>query len=295
MTPSSAGRDAATSRPARLNVGVIGAGRAGSALAAAFARAGHHVVAATTSAHTFPLLPDVPRLPADEVAAAASLLLLTVPDDTLPGLVRGLAVTGGIRPGQFVVHVSGRFGLDVLAPASAAGGLPIALHPAMTFTGHVTDADRLGGVSIAVTAPAELRVVGEALAYELGGEPILLADELRPLWHAALTHGANHLVTLVGQASDLLRSAGVAEPSTVLGPLLSAALDGALTRGDAALTGPVSRGDAETVRAHLTTLVGTAAAPTYAALAQATADRAAASGRIDRGMQAALLAALEQS
>jgi predicted short-subunit dehydrogenase-like oxidoreductase (DUF2520 family) len=279
-------------RPARLGVGIVGAGRAGSALAAAFARAGHEVIAATTSSRTFPLLPDVPRLPADEVAASCGLLLLAVPDDTLPGLVRGLAVTGAIRPGQFVVHTSGRYGLDVLAPASVSGGLPIALHPAMTFTGQSTDLGRLDGVAIAVTATNELRIVGEALAVELGGEPVFIPESVRPLWHAALTHGANHLVTLVGQSADLLAAAGVEDPARVLAPLLEAALEGALRHGDAALTGPVSRGDAETVQAHVAVLAGHPVLPAYVAMARSTADRAAAAGRIGADARDAVLAAL---
>lgn len=283
---------APAARPARLRVGIVGAGRAGSALAAAFARAGHEVVAATTSSRAFPLLPDVPRLPADEVAGTCGLLLLTVPDDTLPGLVRGLAMTDAVRPGQFVVHASGRYGLDVLAPAAVIGALPIALHPAMTFTGQDTDLERIDGVAIAVTAPDELRVVGEALAVELGGEPVYVPESVRPLWHAALTHGANHLVTLVGQAGDLLSEAGVDEPARVLTPLLVAALEGALRRGDAALTGPVSRGDAATVRAHVHILAGNPVLPAYATLARATAERAAACGRIDADARDAVLAAL---
>ena len=45
------------------------------------------------------LLPGVPLLPTDEVVAAADLVVLAVPDDTLPGLVAGLAETGVWRAG----------------------------------------------------------------------------------------------------------------------------------------------------------------------------------------------------
>ena len=94
--------------------------------------------------------------------------------------------------------------------------------------------------------------------------------------------GANHLVTLVNEAADLLARAGVAEPGRVLSPLLHAALDNALRVGDAALTGPVSRGDAGTVAGHLRVLGERApdAVPGYAAMARLTAGRALAAGRI---------------
>lgn len=267
-------------RPGRLAVGVVGAGRAGSALAAALGRAGHRVVAATPSSRSLPLLGDVSRVDAESVAAQADLLLLTVPDDALADLVRGLAATDALHTGQLVLHASGRHGLGVLTPASEVGALPLALHPAMTFSGEATDLDRLLGASIAVTAPEQLRPVGEVLALELGGEPIWVPEDLRPLWHAGLAHGANHLVTLVGQAVDLLSRAGVEQPQHVLAPLLTAALDNALRAGDQALTGPVVRGDAETVAAHLEVLTGDPARAAYLALARATADRALAAGRL---------------
>src|SRR5213075_2042913 len=116
------------------------------------------------------------------------------------------------------------------------------------------DVARLAGCSFGITAPTELRPVGEALVVEMGGEPVWIADEMRPLYHAALASGANHLVTLVNTVADLLQAVGVEQPARMLGPLLGAALDNALRGGDAALTGPVARGDAGTVAAHVTEL-----------------------------------------
>jgi predicted short-subunit dehydrogenase-like oxidoreductase (DUF2520 family) len=263
-------------------VGVIGAGRVGAVLGAALRRAGHDVVATSavseaSRCRAAELLPGVPLLPPDEVVRAASLVLLAVPDDALPGLVQGLADVGGFQPGQLVAHTSGRHGLAVLAPAE--GVLPLALHPVLPFTGTAIDLERLHGASFGVTSPEALRPIAEALVVEMGSEPVWVLDELRPLWHAALAHGANHLVTLVTSAADLLRQAGADDPSAVLAPLLGAALDGALRSGDAALTGPVSRGDAGTVAAHLAALPEEIR-PAYLALARLTADRALASGRL---------------
>ncbi|MFR9676102.1 Rossmann-like and DUF2520 domain-containing protein [Streptomyces sp. TR06-5] len=277
----------AADRPARLAVGVIGAGRVGSALAAALGRAGHRPVAATgvsdASRHrAATMLPGVPLLEPAEVTARSELVLLTVPDDVLPGLVEGLVQTGAIRPGQLLVHTSGRYGTDVLRPALRAGALPMALHPVMTFTGTQVDVQRLSGCSFGVTAPEELRLAAQALVIEMGGEPEWIDEEARPRYHAALALGANHLVTLVAQSMDLLRTAGVAAPDRMLGPLLGAALDNALRSGDAALTGPVARGDAGTVRAHVRELRAHAphAVEGYLAMARATADRALEHGTL---------------
>src|SRR5262249_8889967 len=103
-----------------------------------------------------------------------------------------------------------------------------------------------------------------------------------PLYHAALAHGANHLTTLVNEAMDWLREAGVTRPEMVLGPLLQASLANTLALGDVALTGPIARGDAGTVAKHLVTIQATApdSLPVYLALARRTADRAIASGRL---------------
>ncbi|GLZ76998.1 hypothetical protein Afil01_18050 [Actinorhabdospora filicis] len=266
---------------ARLTVGIISAGRVGSVLGAALARAGHHVIAATAVSDASRdragrFIPQAELAPAERVADLAELLVLAVPDDTLPGLVKGLADTGHLVPGRIVAHTSGAHGIGVLRPATDAGALALALHPAMTFTGRAEDLDRLAGISWGVTSHEDARVVGEALVVEMGGEPEFIAEHRRALYHAGLTHGANHLVTLVNEACDILRASGVLMPERMLGPLLSAALDNTLRLGDAALTGPVSRGDAGTVAAHLSALAETApdSVAAYLALARRTADRA---------------------
>ncbi|NLU77352.1 DUF2520 domain-containing protein [Micromonospora sp. HNM0581] len=278
----------AQATPAVLTVGVIGAGRVGATLGAALAAAGHRVVAASgtsgaSRARLALLLPRVPCRPAVEVARSATdLLLIAVPDDALSGVVAGLVADGALRPGQVVAHTSGAHGLAVLEPASSTGARPLALHPAMTFAGTPDDLGRLPGISYGVSVPADLRPLAARLVVDLGGVPEWIAEADRPLYHAALAHGANHLVTLVNEAAGLLRDAGVGQPEKVLAPLLRAALENALRLGDDALTGPVSRGDAGTVRRHLARLTGAApeVVDVYVVLARRTADRAVAAGRI---------------
>ncbi|QES55944.1 oxidoreductase [Streptomyces venezuelae] len=289
-------------RPARLAVGVVGAGRVGPALACALQQAGHRPVAVSgvsdaSVRRAARMLPDVPLVPPAQVLELADLVLLTVPDDALPSLVEGLAGTGAVRPGQLLVHTSGRYGTSVLDPARRAGALPLALHPAMTFTGTEVDVQRLAGCSFGVTAPEELRLAAEALVIEMGGEPEWIAEENRPLYHAALALGANHLVTLVAQSMELLAKAGVGHPDRMLGPLLGAALDNALRSGDAALTGPVARGDAGTVAAHVSELRRHApgAVSGYLAMARTTADRALAHGLLKPELAEDLLGVLADS
>ena len=270
-----------------LRVGVVGAGRVGSVLAAALRRQGHEIVAAAgesdaSTRRAAALLPGVPILKPTAVARACDVLLLTVPDDMLGNVVTQLAASGSLRDGQYVVHTSGSHGLAVLAPASAVGARPVAVHPAMTFTGTAIDLDRLAQCVFGVTAGPPERPFAERLVADLGGEVMWVDEQLRGLYHAGLAHGANHLVTLVSQAMELLSAAGATDPSAILRPLLQAALDNALAEGDAALTGPIVRGDVNTVRAHLAEIATTApdTLPSYLALARATLDRVVTDGRV---------------
>jgi predicted short-subunit dehydrogenase-like oxidoreductase (DUF2520 family) len=296
-------QDSPARRAGRLGIGVVGAGRVGAVLGSALRATGHAVVAvsavsAASRERAEVMLPAVPVLPVPDVVERAELVLLAVPDDALEELVTGLAATRAWQPGQIVLHTSGRYGWQVLAPAVERGAIPLALHPAMTFTGTSLDLPRLADCCFGVTAPNPVLPIGEALVVEMGAEPVVIPEEMRPLYHAALAHGANHLVTLVAQSLDLLQAAGVEAPQRLLGPLLSAALDNALRQRDAALTGPVARGDASTVSAHLKALGAsgvTDAVSGYRALARITADRALASGRLRPEAAEALLSSLGDS
>ncbi len=275
---------------------MVGAGRVGAVLGAALRRAGHEIVAVSAVSdlsrlRAEALLPGVDIRPAPDVAAGADLVLLAVPDDALPALVVGLVEAGAIHAGQFVAHPSGRFGVQVLAPAAQVGAQPLALHPVMTFTGTSVDLARLADCPFGVTAPEAMRPVAEALVVEMGADPVWIPEQARALYHAALTLGANYLMTLVTTAVDLLADAGVAQGAHLMSPLLHASLDNALRHGDSALTGPVARGDAQAVAVHVARIaaVDPLAADAYRVLGRLTADRAVAAGLIDVSTAAGLL------
>lgn len=284
-------------RPARLKVGLISAGRVGTALGVALERADHVVVAASAVSaasrrRAEDRLPDTPIRPPDEVAADAELLILAVPDAELAGLVSGLAVTGAVKPGTIVAHTSGANGIAILAPLTERGCVPLAIHPAMTFTGGDEDIARLADTCFGITAADEIGyAIAQSLVLEIGGEPFRVREDARALYHAALAHGSNHLVTVIADALEALRAAlwgaellgqevvgdapaGIAE--RVIAPLARAALENTLQRGQAALTGPVARGDAQAVARHLAALaeVDPVLAEAYRTAALRTAQRA---------------------
>ena len=288
-----------TEKPPRLDVGVVGTGRAGSVLGAALKRAGHNIRACTavsdiSKLRAESLLPGVPVTSIEEAVKDRDLILLTVPDDYLSQVVNGLAATNAVSPGTFVMHASGRFGIEILQPLTDQGCLPLALHPVMTFTGTSIDLNRLSACPFGITTVQTLRPVAETLVVEIGGEPIWVPEENRGLYHAALTFGANNLMTLVTQTTELLEAAGITNPEDLVAPLLGASLDNALRNGDAAITGPVARGDAGTVREHLRVLANFDPAVTqaYRAMARLTAIRALASGTLQPQLAEELLTVL---
>ncbi|MDO5049306.1 MAG: DUF2520 domain-containing protein [Actinomycetaceae bacterium] len=268
-------------KPARFRVGIIGAGRVGPILGRALQLVDHDVIGITRSRSEqrndmAEAILGVPFIDAEQ-ACDADLVLIAVPDDQIKPLVDGLAKLGRFRPGQIVMHTSGAHGIGVLSSAQAAGALPIALHPAMTFTGYSVDLQRLESCPAAITSTPIAEPIATALAYEMGMEPTLVAEENRVLYHAGLAHGANHLVTLVSQATQILTQAGIENPSSYIRPLLTAALERALSEGPAGLTGPVRRADTGTLQGHQKALKQAgldAVANTYTDLAHATAEMA---------------------
>ncbi len=284
-------------RPARLKVGIISAGRVGTALGVALEHADHVVVACSAISHASRQrarrrLPDTPVLPVPDVAASAELLLLAVPDTELADLVSGLAETSAVRPGTIVAHTAGANGIGVLAPLTRQGCTPLAIHPAMTFTGSDEDITRLPDTCFGITAADDVGyAIAQSLVLEMGGEPFRVREDARTLYHAALAHAGNHVVAVVADALEALRAAlwgqellgqqlvgdqpgGIAE--RILGPLARAALENTLQRGQAALTGPVARGDAGAVARHLAALaeVDPRLAQAYRVNALRTAQRA---------------------
>lgn len=276
---------------ARLSVGIISAGRVGVALARVFQDAGHEVygvVAHSDAAlqRAEALIPDIPVRRFEEVAQAA-LVLICVPDRVLPQVVRDVAQV--VQSGQIVAHTSGAFGCDILQPVTDEGALPLALHPAMTFTGSAEDAHRLVGCAWGVTSDSEAgAAVAELLINSIDGVPVAIPEEQRALYHAAMAQASNHVVTVIADALAMLRGAlgDVAERSALaevsvgsygaelLSRLTHAAVDNALQQGISGLTGPIARGDLAMVERHMRALgaVGDGAlVEAYRALALRTA------------------------
>jgi predicted short-subunit dehydrogenase-like oxidoreductase (DUF2520 family) len=219
-------------RAGRLGVGVVGAGRVGPVLGAALAGAGHAVVGITAGSdpeRAEAVLPSVPVLDTLEVIRRSELVVLAVPHDQLPGLVAGVAALSGWQPGQLVLHTDPGYGVDVLADATAAGAIPLAVHPAVAFSGTSLDLRQLAGGYAAVTAPAPVLPIAQALAVEMGLEPVIIAEADRAAYAEAVHTATDFSRSVVRQATGALASVGVDNPGRYLSALIRSAVDQALT------------------------------------------------------------------
>lgn len=222
-------------RDGRLGVGVIGAGRVGPVIAAALAGAGHALTGITSGSdddRVEAILPGVPQLTADEVARRSELVVIAVPHEQLPGLVAGLAEVGAWQPGQLVLHTDAAYGARVLDPATQRGAIPLAIHPAIVFTGASSiDLRQLAQAYAAVTAPAPVLPIAQALAVELGCEPVVVAEDDRATYAEAIATATEFSRSIVRQSSELLRGVGVDNPGGYLSALVRSSVDQALVDG----------------------------------------------------------------
>jgi predicted short-subunit dehydrogenase-like oxidoreductase (DUF2520 family) len=197
------------------SIAIVGAGRLGTALAAALGG----------------------REPLGHGAdgRGAAIVILAVPDAEIA------AAAAMVAPGPLVGHCSGATGLDVLAPHEA-----FSLHPLMTVPAGAPG-DILQGAGCAVDGSTRRALaVAEALATRLGMRATRVADEDRAAYHAAASIASNFLVTLEGAAERLAATAGVERGLLV--PLVRAAVENWAALGaERALTGPIARGDEATV------------------------------------------------
>lgn len=217
----------------RLGIGVIGAGRVGPVLARALAGAGHAITGVSAISdegkeRVEAMLPGVPILEVQEVVRRSELVLIAIPGSEIPGLVSGLAQLGAWQPGQLVIHTAPEYGTEVLAPA--VGVIPIALHPGIIFTGTSLDLARLTGATIAVTAPAVVQPIGQALVVEMGAEPAIVAEAHRPAYAEAVRIATETSRAAVADAIHTLETLGIDRADRIIGGTVRAAIEEELGR-----------------------------------------------------------------
>jgi predicted short-subunit dehydrogenase-like oxidoreductase (DUF2520 family) len=242
---------------------IIGAGRAGSALAIAAHDAGYRVAAvASRRGEMAARLADTvgARAVGTPLAAVvvADLTLLAVPDGAISSVAASIAASGIALRGRGIVHLGARFGPEVIASLRITGAEVGVLHPLQALAGPQS-ASLLEGAFFRVDAGGPLKQRLLALIAALRATPLDIDPANAALYHAAAVLAGNAPLALLAEATRLLEAAGVdAETAhAALAALLEGAAHNARRAGPAAaLTGPVARGDQGAIAAHLDALAG---------------------------------------
>ncbi len=261
-SPREDGREATrVSSWRRKKIGIIGAGRVGSALAVHCKRLRLPLVGIadkrSKQAWVVYSLLKIPyqRWKPSELAAGSDILFLTVPDGQIEPLF--LAIRKCLRHGTLVVHCSGVLGVDVFKGAQELGIETLALHPIQSFSSHAEAIRTLPGSFFALEGSRAGLAYGRRLVRQLGGNCVEVAAPDRPLYHAMCVFASNFENALVDAAESIAARLGIGRrrAAKMLAPLMRAVLDNAVSYGAlASLTGPVQRGDVKTVARHLQAL-----------------------------------------
>jgi predicted short-subunit dehydrogenase-like oxidoreductase (DUF2520 family) len=224
------------SAQSRLRVGIIGAGPVGVILGQALAGAGHLVVGISTVTaknveRANAILPGVPLLDVPAILANSDLVLLAIPAQQIEPSVTGWAELGLWRSGQIVVHTAAEFGVKILLPAVQQGVIPLAIHPAMRFTGTSLDLMRIREAFFAITAPPVAMPIAEALVIEMGGEPLQVAEANRAKYAEAIEVASSFSAMVINQAIGILADIDIPGARDVLGPLVRSSVEHALADG----------------------------------------------------------------
>lgn len=270
------------------NIGFIGAGTVGTALAVRLSEKGYPVTAVASrtpaSAERLASLVNGCKVhhSGQAVADVAEMVFITTPDDA----IAQVAAEVQWHSAQSIVHCSGAESLDILEPATNAGAQAGAFHPLQTLASVAYAIENIPGSTFALEAEEPLMSTLKEMVGTLGGRWIQLGPGDKVLYHAAAVMACNYLVTLVNLATNLWQTFGVptSEATRALLPLLQGSVNNLGNVGlPNCLTGPIARGDLGTIRKHLTALESRAPGvlAAYRELGRQTVPIALAKGRID--------------
>jgi predicted short-subunit dehydrogenase-like oxidoreductase (DUF2520 family) len=245
------------------SIAIIGAGKLGTSLGKALSKAGFTITSLSCS--TLPSARESRRIIGQgepsanniETARRGEILILSVPDDEINTVVQELESADNLWTGKLVFHCSGRIPAEILSPLQKKGASTASLHPIQTFSQKDTDVKIFQNTHISLEGDETAVLTAKKIVLRIGGHPIVIKAEDKPLYHAALSLSSNFFVVLLDTAVTLLRSSGLDDALAlrILLPLMEGAFQNVKTSDiRSSLTGPVIRGDKNTVRAHLEAL-----------------------------------------
>ncbi|MGI6308784.1 MAG: Rossmann-like and DUF2520 domain-containing protein [Dethiobacteria bacterium] len=240
-------------------IAIIGAGNVGKVLGYALKQKGYELAAISARTEkSREIAADLLQCSAysepEKAAQHAEIVFLTTPDRVIKEVCDVLALKGGFRRGQMVLHTSGAHSSVILSAAREAGAKVLSFHPLQTFPELEAGLRSLPGTFFAVEGDKEAFPVAEELVEALEGKMLAIPTEMKPLYHAAACVACNYLSTLMDVALRMYNVMGISSEQAFesLSPLIYGTLKNIGEMGpEKALTGPVARGDLPTIKSHL--------------------------------------------
>lgn len=287
-----------------MKIGIIGAGRVGTAFALALSGRGAEIsgiCSRTTRAVDF-VSGKLEKAFINDIAQTineADLVLLTVPDSVIAETaVKIHDVCDALDIiGKTFLHCSGALTSAELEPLSKAGSYTGSLHPIQTFAGKEDGWKGMYGIYFGYEGSVKAGEKALQLVKMLNGTLLDIKSEAKPLYHAAACILSNYTVALSHVSGMLLDAAGIGMDIGINAfiPLLRNTVENIASSGSLnALTGPVSRGDTVTVADHLNAMDGMngTVPELYRVLGRMTVQLAVEKGSIDEAKARLLLEVL---
>lgn len=242
--------------PHAPSVFILGAGRAGRALARACHAAGISLV----GLHGRSTTPDDPdRVSVGAIPESirdAEIVLVTVRDMQLDEALGALR-EAPLAESAVILHASGATEPEGLEALRADGHACGTFHPLVPLADASAGAEMLRGAYIGIDGDTAAIACARTLATALGARAVRIPPGRKPLYHAAAVISANFVTALAVLASQLFRESGLspADAEGATRALIRVAAAN-VERGDftSALTGPAARGEVGTVVRHLEAL-----------------------------------------
>jgi len=247
-----------------MNVGIIGAGKLGSALGMALSRSGFCIsgVYSKNENSTRLLCKRLKIESKNSIEATiqqSDIIFLSVPDNVIGSVASNIAssVNTKLIEKKVFVHLSGALTSEVLKPLEVLGAYTASIHPIQTFADKDNGWQKLYNCFFGFEGCIEAKKHVETIVGKLDGKIISIKREQKSLYHAAACVISNYSVTLFYIMHQLLLKAGMDEEAatTAFLPLLKNTVNNIESLGCInALTGPISRGDNEVVKKHIDAL-----------------------------------------
>lgn len=241
------------------NFAIIGAGMVGTAIGFLLKKTGYNIIAIAdkSPAALKRALPYTGGgktfLKPYKAVQQADYILITTPDDVIYSACSDIAVSPAIKD-KFVFHMSGAGGLDLLEPAKKAGAAVASIHPLQSFSSIDQAIENIPGSYFGVTADKKAEEPAKNIIRDLGGIPIVISPDHKPLYHAAACVASNYLVSLMNVVESIYQAIGIDEKDAKKAylPLVYGSLKNIERSGSTlSLTGPIARGDSGTIKKHI--------------------------------------------